>query len=139
MTSRRFLSDMGLRPSQKRPPKSRAGRSICPNRIAHDTVAGDCCAAGFRPGTDRVGSKAPSSLRTACQLPPAAVPISSRHRRACQVRASHTSSPGRSNTARPAVSSRPLGRNGLAFHATPTFATPKGFGCSLDIVAWLTP
>jgi hypothetical protein len=27
----------------------------------------------------------------------------------------------------------PLGR-----YATPTFATPKGFGCSLDIVAWLT-
>jgi hypothetical protein len=53
------------------------------------------------------GSKAAFSLPDACQLPPAAdIPISSAHRRACQVRASHTSSPSSSNTAKPAVSFR---------------------------------
>jgi hypothetical protein len=53
------------------------------------------------------GSKPASSLRGARQLPPVAdMPISSRHRRESQVRASHTSLASRSNTAKPAVSFR---------------------------------
>jgi hypothetical protein len=78
------------------------------NATASTTVtsgAGEANASSTENGS--AGGGTASSLRAACQLPPAAdMPISLRHPRACQVRASHTSSPVRSNTAKPAVSFR---------------------------------
>src|SRR5262249_25516496 len=54
--------------------------------IAHDTVVGDCCAARFRPGNDRVGSLESNQRSQRISWMSALPPIAARQRNAAKCR-----------------------------------------------------